>query len=290
MLLLGISFETAFENLSQNASMHFWTIDMFGSSASALFPTYFLLVFIALVAAYLCGAIPVALIVGRLVKGIDIREHGSGNTGTTNALRVLGWGPGVVVLALDVLKGVLGCLIMAFVLEELVGERFSVWINGPFWDIPLALAFIACIAGHMFSPFMRFKGGKGIATGFGSLLVVMPPVALFVLSVFLIFAFLSRIVSVGSVAAAIAVPVGVLLFYRGPFFSISFIIFGVLAAAVVLFAHRKNIVRLIHGEEPRFSVGSSKKAAEEPKKTPEGTDEKAAEEPEKIEKKLSQKE
>ncbi|MDR2714884.1 MAG: glycerol-3-phosphate 1-O-acyltransferase PlsY [Coriobacteriales bacterium] len=269
--------------LLQNILLPLTVAPVFGPSSPG-FVTYLVFVIAALVLAYLCGAIPVALIAGRLVKGIDIREHGSGNTGTTNALRVLGWGPGAVVLALDVLKGVLGCLIVLLALNLILGQ-IGTNASRFYWDIPLALAFIACIVGHMFSPFMRFKGGKGIATGFGSLLVVMPPVALFVLSVFLIFAFLSRIVSVGSVAAAIAVPVGVLLFYRS---SISFIVFGVLAAAVVLFAHRKNIVRLIHGEEPRFSVGSSKKTAEEPKKTPEGTDEKTAEEPEKIEKKLSQ--
>jgi glycerol-3-phosphate acyltransferase PlsY len=265
-------------------------------------PIYPLVILAGLVVAYLCGAIPVALVVGKLTAGIDIREHGSGNTGTTNALRTLGWGPGIVVFIGDMLKGVLGCLIM-FVLIAVAydlllhalmlhlqavavlpgdlgldspggsgssaasdlllafapGTLGSDFQTGPLHDIPCALALLATMLGHMFSPFMRFKGGKGIATGLGALLVTMPPVALFALSGFIIVVLLTRIVSAGSLVAAVAAPIGVLLFYPQ---SATYLVLGILITVVVIYAHKKNIVRLIHREEPRFSVG--KKPASEP--------------------------
>ena len=241
---------------------------------SGFVPYYPLLALSALIVAYLCGSIPVALIVGRLVGKIDIREHGSGNTGTTNVLRVLGWKPGLVVLALDMLKGALGCLLMLlalnevstmisqFITENLVEEGafifyvYDVVATGPLHDIPLALAILACIAGHMYSPFMRFKGGKGVATAFGSLVVVMPFVALTALAVFIVMALITRIVSVGSIVAALSLPVCVLVYQID---SVTYFTLVVLAAFVLVVSHRKNMVRLVQGEEPRFSVGKLKK-------------------------------
>ena len=236
-------------------------------------PFYPLLVAGALILAYLCGAIPMALIIGRLTTGLDIREHGSGNTGTTNAFRVLGWGPGLLVFAGDVLKGSLACLIMHLTLAKMgslllnsadvladktldgATAAAAVATAGPLHDIPLALALIVCILGHMFSIFMKFKGGKGIATSFGGLLVVMPLVAICGLGAFLLFAFISRIASIGSILAAISLPITAFIFYGD---SVSYIVFTFLAAFVLLFAHRKNIVRIFQGKEPRFSIAGSK--------------------------------
>ena len=253
----------------------------------AFLPYYPLFVIGALIAAYLCGAIPVGLMVGRLTSGTDIREHGSGNTGTTNALRVLGWGPGLVVMAGDMLKGVLGCLLMFLALgtagmmildaappalinemgsfESLTGDleratvAYSVAITGPLHDIPAACSLLMAILGHMFSPFMRFKGGKGIATGFGSLLVVMPFVALVVLAVFAIAALLSRTVSVGSISAALSLPIATALLHGDSAF---YCVFAAMVAVVILIAHRKNMVRLMQRQEPRFSVGKRHRDAE----------------------------
>ena len=244
--------------------------------APGFLPFYPLFVAIALVLAYLCGSIPIALVVGRMVAGIDIRKHGSGNTGTANTLRVLGWGPGFLVFALDVLKGILGCFFMILALTR-VGAilidsaqlsatqssgasfvAFGVAVTGFLHDIPIALAALACIAGHMFSPFMHFRGGKGVATALGVFLVLTPWAALLALTVFGVLALLSRIISIGSITAIISLPIFIALFNGN---SPTYIVFGVLIMFVVLAAHRKNIVRILHNEEPRFSVGSLKKAS-----------------------------
>ena len=236
-------------------------------------PFYPLFVGGALLLAYLCGAIPMALIIGRLTSGVDIREHGSGNTGTTNAFRVLGWGPGLLVFAGDVLKGSLGCLIMHLTLAKMgsillestdllidktldgATAAHAVAVAGPLHDIPLALALLVCIVGHMFSVFMKFKGGKGIATSFGALLVVMPFVALSGLAVFLLFTFVSRIASVGSITAALSLPITAFIFHGD---SVSYIVFTFIAAFIMIIAHRKNVVRIFQGKEPRFSIANSK--------------------------------
>ncbi len=250
-------------------------------SVPGLLPFYPLVVIIGLVVSYLLGAIPVALIVSRAVAGIDIREHGSGNTGFTNALRVLGVGPGIVVLVFDVLKGALGGLTMAGLLlisrDLIVGQwltsqtqvmsdptayetglgLLSRGLTGPLHDLPCAFALLASVLGHMFSPFMGFKGGKGIATGLGGLLVLMPIVALLALSVFLVFTFTTRIVSVGSLAAAVSLPFITWWMYPT---SITFIVFCSLTSIVIIYAHRQNIKRLIKGTEKRFSMNRKKES------------------------------
>jgi glycerol-3-phosphate acyltransferase PlsY len=219
------------------------------------------------------GSIPVALIVGRVSRGLDIREHGSGNTGTTNAFRVLGWRPGLIVLVCDVLKGSLAVLCMIVSLKLAQGlilqqaqasagadlESAYNWMialgqglaTGVLHDIPLALAMFAAICGHMFSPFMGFKGGKGIATAFGALLMIMPIVALIVLVVFAALVAATRIVSVGSLAAALALPIATAALHHQ---SITYMVLTVLVAVIIYIAHRKNIVRIVHGEESHFSI------------------------------------
>jgi glycerol-3-phosphate acyltransferase PlsY len=235
---------------------------------------YVCIVGIALVLAYLCGSLPVALVVGRASAGIDIRQHGSGNTGTTNAVRTLGWLPGLLVFVCDALKGALACLVMRWALSWA-----GIWILGlaPGWilaeeapgvlqpslplnllvDLPLALAFIASVLGHMFSPFMGFKGGKGVATTLGALLVVMPPVALCGLGLFLIVLLCSRMVSLSSILGVLSVPVFALVFYKN---SPTFIVFALLLALAVVAAHKKNIKRIIRGTEPRLTLGAKKSA------------------------------
>lgn len=250
-------------------------------SVPGFLPFYPLAVIAGLLVAYLLGAIPVALIVSRAVAGIDIREHGSGNTGFTNALRVLGVGPGIVVLVFDILKGALGGLTMVGLLlisrDLIVGQWLasqaqtlsdpaaqeatlgflSANLTGPLHDLPCAIALLASVLGHMFSPFMGFKGGKGIATGLGGLLVLMQVVALLALAVFMVFAFSVRIVSVGSLAAAFSLPFITWWMYPD---SPTYIIFCSLTTLVLIFAHRQNIKRLIAGTEPRFSMKRGKES------------------------------
>jgi glycerol-3-phosphate acyltransferase PlsY len=244
---------------------------------------YFILVAVALVVAYFCGSIPVGLIVGKFLGDIDIRQHGSGNTGTTNALRTMGWGPGLLVFAGDVFKGALGCLLVSFAVSfsvvqaltasaAIVQEAAAAGLvagsaaaaidplanalifsdSSYILDIPMALAVLACVFGHMFSPFMHFKGGKGIATALGCLIVVLPLAAICALAVFGVVVLASRIVSVGSMAAIASLPVFTYIFYGS---SITYIVFTIFLAIVVIAAHRKNIIRISKGEEPRFSVG-----------------------------------
>jgi glycerol-3-phosphate acyltransferase PlsY len=186
------------------------------------------------VASYLLGAIPTSYLVGRWVRGLDLRREGSGNLGATNAFRVLGWRLAVPVLIADLLKG----WVPAFFFARWAGV-------GPGW----ALAFgAAAIVGHVFSVYMRFRGGKGVATSGGVLLALAPWAALAGLVAWICLVALTRIVSVASIAAAFSVPlvvwatqgVGAILWL-----SLGLMVF-------VIYAHRANIRRLLRGEEHRF--------------------------------------
>ncbi|MDR1184950.1 MAG: glycerol-3-phosphate 1-O-acyltransferase PlsY [Coriobacteriales bacterium] len=244
---------------------------------------YLISVVFALVLAFFCGSIPFALIIGKSMRGLDVREHGSGNAGSTNAIRVLGKGPGLLVFAGDVLKGALGCVIVAVTVglsvtlasAEATQQAFSALSstgaeafepdpligilasgNATFlYDVPMALSIIATVLGHMFSPFMSFKGGKGVATALGSVGVVLPLAALCSFGVFIVVALLTRYVSLGSILAVIAVPCFTILFYP----SATYIVFTILLAVAVVAAHKKNIVRLSKGQEPKFSFGTKDK-------------------------------
>ncbi|MCL2750437.1 MAG: glycerol-3-phosphate 1-O-acyltransferase PlsY [Coriobacteriia bacterium] len=247
---------------------------------------YCVAVLVALLIAFLCGAIPIALIIGKSMRGLDVREHGSGNAGSTNAIRVLGLGPGLLVFAGDVLKGALGCVIMAltagisllliassateeamllmqtsteaFEFDPLISAIASEH-SSMLYEIPMALAVVATILGHMFSPFMGFKGGKGVATALGSLAVVLPLTAVCSLSVFIVIVLLTRYVSLGSVIAVTTVPIFTFFFYPSP----TYLVFTILVALVVVWAHRKNIVRLLKKEEPKFSLPKKDKTKED---------------------------
>ncbi|MFH0738308.1 MAG: glycerol-3-phosphate 1-O-acyltransferase PlsY [Candidatus Omnitrophota bacterium] len=196
---------------------------------------------------YLIGSIPNAYIFGRLLKGIDIRKEGSGNVGATNALRVLGKGPGIAVLALDILKGFLA----VFVLGNLLAAKLS-GISTEARSIILGLS---CISGHNWTIFLGFKGGKGIATTLGVLIglaLQIPGLKLILLMVvitWLIVFIAARIVSLASVIAAIALPIYILLF-KG---SGILIALSILLALFVILRHKANLQRLFKGQEPRLS-------------------------------------
>jgi acyl phosphate:glycerol-3-phosphate acyltransferase len=199
--------------------------------------------------AYLLGAIPFSLIIGRRVKGIDLREHGSGNLGATNVYRTLGPGWGGFCLLLDVAKGVLAVLAMTALVDALpADQRLPLRLTGDMYRI---LAGIAAILGHSFSPFAGFRGGKGIATTFGVFLVLEPFPVLLAFAVFLAVFLATRIVSLGSLSAAAVFPWAVLLFeIRSPKpFSKTLIVFSFIVAALVIWRHRANIRRLRAGTE-----------------------------------------
>jgi glycerol-3-phosphate acyltransferase PlsY len=192
--------------------------------------------------AYFLGSIPSAVWAGRLFHGIDVREHGSRNAGATNVIRVLGWKTGVPVLIFDMAKGFLAAMLPK--LFHLSPEGSAMLVN-----LQIITGLLA-ITGHIFPVFARFRGGKGVATMFGILLAIHPPVTLLCLGVFLLFFLPTGIVSIGSMAAGIAFPVLLLTLFKTP--SLFFRIFSVFVAVALLVTHRKNIQRLLKGEEKRL--------------------------------------
>ncbi len=194
-----------------------------------------------IVSAYFLGSIPFGLIISKMV-GKDIRKEGSGNIGATNVLRVLGWKYGLPVFLLDISKGFL--------------PAFYVW---EYTDADLYIAMLAGIAaiiGHIFPVYLKFKGGKGVATGLGVFLGLAPLPAIIVLIVFVI-AFLSTgYVSVGSISAAISLPIVIIVYnYYKAGLSVYpryFIITSFVIALFVVYRHKSNIKRLMKGEEMRI--------------------------------------
>jgi acyl phosphate:glycerol-3-phosphate acyltransferase len=196
------------------------------------------------VGGYLLGSIPVGLVVGKLLKGVDIREYGSGKTGTTNTLRTLGRGPAVLVLVLDFLKGALPVLI-----AKLVTDDAMVQVAGA----------LGAIAGHDWPLYARFRGGRGVATSFGATVAMMPPLGLVLPLIAAAILWPWRIVSLMSVLATViaAVIVGALAATeRVPD---EYTLFGVVAAALIVILHRENIGRLLAGTEPKLGQGGTRR-------------------------------
>jgi acyl phosphate:glycerol-3-phosphate acyltransferase len=202
-----------------------------------------------LIVSYLVGSIPFGLVAGKLIKGVDIREHGSRNIGATNAARVIGWKWFPVVLVLDALKGAGPCLAGLW-LSERAGADLALF------------AAIGALTGHLYSVYLKFKGGKGVATGLGVVLVLTtvpeyhaPLPALCALGVFAVVLFVTRMVSISSILAALSIPafyyawLGSLTFQ--PPYDSRFIFLVVISIAVVI-KHRGNIRRIMAGSEPRI--------------------------------------
>ncbi len=193
-----------------------------------------------LLPAYLVGSIPSAVWVGRTFYGIDVREYGSGNAGATNTFRVLGKKPGIVVLIMDVLKGFAGVK-----LAYLVGDYDPA--SPEFIDFELALS-VCALLGHIFPVYVGFRGGKGVATMLGILVAVHTPAALICAGVFLLSLLITGYVSLSSMAAGLAFPVVIMVFYST---NSSINIFSLAVAIMILVTHQRNIERLIAGEESR---------------------------------------
>jgi glycerol-3-phosphate acyltransferase PlsY len=196
----------------------------------------FLVAFLA--AAYVLGAIPFGYLVARS-KGIDILSEGSKSIGATNVARVLGKGPGTLVFILDVLKGAVPAGIAHYYFRN---SEWALYVGA------------AALLGHTASPFLRFKGGKGIATGLGMLLGSAPLVAVSALGAFIVFVVFTRWVSLSSLVAAVAMVVFGFVYGQS---LVSIIVYALLAA-YIFYRHRANIKRLLNGTEPRFKFGSKK--------------------------------
>ncbi len=200
--------------------------------------------FVVCAGAFLLGAIPFGFLAGKM-KGIDLRQHGSGNIGATNTLRVLGTGPGIIVLLLDVLKGYLPVL-LARRLGLSPSPELSAW-----WEVGAGLL---AILGHTFSPFLGFRGGKGVATSLGVLIGLSPQIAALTVVAFLLVVLVTRFVSLGSLVGAVVEAV---LFFALPGYPLAYRLLGLLAAFFVILRHQENIKRLLSGTESR--VGKIKK-------------------------------
>ena len=188
------------------------------------------------VVGYLLGNISVGILIARLYGIRDIRKVGSGNAGTTNVLRNLGWVPSVLTLAGDCLKGLIAALI-------------GKWIAG---DIGLLIGGNFAVIGHDFPVFFKFRGGKGIATNLGLILVLNPWIALGLTAAVLIVVGISRYMSLGSIMACFAYPTLVALLMQSHAHYAACVGFAIFAGALALYCHRSNVVRLLKGQENRL--------------------------------------
>lgn len=195
---------------------------------------------------YLFGSFPTGYFVGRLT-GVDIRAVGSGNIGATNVLRVLGKRWGYTVFFVDAFKGFAAVRVAFFI----AGHMPSPPQHPEYFGI---LAAMLCIVGHTFPVWLRFKGGKGVATSAGALFGLMPLVVPFIVLIWIILFEITRYVSVASIIASVSLPVAVWLFLRwGYLEGAALFYFSIAIAGLVLWRHRSNFSRLLHGTEQRFS-------------------------------------
>jgi glycerol-3-phosphate acyltransferase PlsY len=205
-----------------------------------------LLIIAGFVMAYLLGSLPTSVWLGEAYFGIDVRDYGSGNAGATNTFRVLGRKAGIIVMLVDILKGwTATSLALLLYLMNVI----------PFSDLLMykLLFGILSVIGHIFPVYVGFKGGKGVATLMGMVLAIHTEAALLCLVIFFVVLLTSKYVSLGSMIAALAFPILLLL----PRFSPDdpmMIVFGFVMFALVVITHQKNIVRLINGEESRTNI------------------------------------
>jgi acyl phosphate:glycerol-3-phosphate acyltransferase len=210
------------------------------------------LVFV-IIASYLIGSIPSGIIVSKLFRGIDIRTQGSGNMGSTNAFRVLGWKLGLIVQILDLAKGIGSVVLASYIFNGLPFHNAT-----PFEDITIfrIIAGVSAVLGHIFTVFAGFKGGKGISTAAGMLIGIAPVELAVAFGAFILVVTLSGYISLGSIIAAIIFPFT--MFLRENAFGVqitgyqTLIVFSVLLSLLLIYTHRTNIKRLIEKRENRF--------------------------------------
>ena len=211
---------------------------------------------IIVVLSYLVGSVPTAIIVAKRVRGIDIRQHGSGNAGGTNVYRVLGWRAGVFVIAMDMAKGLIATMLIA----RLMYGTFPFVNVTPFDDFTVVqiIAGCAAILGHIWTLFAGFKGGKGIATAGGMLIGVAPVEVAVSFGIFMFVFLVTHYVSLGSLSAAVAFPLT--MFFRENLFMVdiegynTLIFFSIGISLLIVYTHRANITRLLGGTENKITT------------------------------------
>ena len=225
--------------------------------------------------AYLIGSVNFSVIISKKMAGFDVREKGSGNAGSTNVLRTVGKKAALLTLECDILKGVVSVLV-ALLVGLIAGETANK-------AILVEIAALAVVIGHTFPVFFQFKGGKGVATSLGVILIVNWKIGLICLVFALAIMAVGRMVSLGSISASVLFAV-LTIFIRDSYiggveFEFSFIIFGILLAALVIFNHRSNLKRILAGTENKLSFKKKDSSAKAETKTEEKVEEKK-EEPE----------
>ena len=213
--------------------------------------------------AYLIGSINFSVIISKKMAGFDVREKGSGNAGSTNVLRTVGKKAAIITLVCDILKGVVSVLI-ALLVGAIAGESANS-------AIVVEIAALAVVIGHTFPVFFGFRGGKGVATSLGVILIVNWKIGLICLVFALALMALTRMVSLGSISASVLFAV-LTMFIRDSYiggidFDFSFIIFGILLAALVIFNHRSNLKRIINGTENKLNFKKKETKTESAEKT-----------------------
>ena len=226
--------------------------------------------------AYLIGSINFSVIISKKMAGFDVREKGSGNAGSTNVLRTVGKKAAIITLVCDILKGVVSVLI-ALLVGAIAGESANS-------AIVVEIAALAVVIGHTFPVFFGFRGGKGVATSLGVILIVNWKIGLICLVFALALMALTRMVSLGSISASVLFAV-LTMFIRDSYiggidFDFSFIIFGILLAALVIFNHRSNLKRIINGTENKLSFKKKEKESDSEDKIEENKEESNKEEKE----------
>ena len=191
---------------------------------------------------YLIGAIPFGVIIGRLTRGIDVRDYGSGSMGMTNVLRTVGAKAGVFVFLADMAKGAVA-VALAWLIFDSASDMLA-------WGQVAGGA--AAVIGHSWPIYVGFKGGRGVTTGFGALLVMSWPVGLICFAIFLAVVTLSRYVSLGSMLAGLSMLVVMILFYFFSQADFAYIVYGLVIVPIVIYRHRGNIRRLLSGVEPKI--------------------------------------
>ena len=204
---------------------------------------------IVTIIAYLLGSISFSVIISKKMAGFDVREKGSGNAGSTNVLRTVGKKAAILTLICDCLKGIVAILIAVLASKIVKGTDAGLLVQ---------LAGVAVVIGHTFPIFFKFKGGKGVATSLGVLLIINWQIGLICLVFALTLMALTRFVSLGSVSAAILFPVLTIFIHTHYIVDGSYIIFALLLGAFVVFNHRANVKRLLEGKENKLSFKGTK--------------------------------
>ncbi|PWH81444.1 glycerol-3-phosphate 1-O-acyltransferase PlsY [Brumimicrobium oceani] len=194
--------------------------------------------------AYLLGSIPTAVWVGKVKYDLDIREHGSKNAGATNTFRVLGKNAGILVLSVDVLKGILA-VILPFLINDYL------WNNDHLIHLKIVSG-ILVVLGHIFPVFASFNGGKGVATSLGVILGIHPPAALICVVLFLAVFIIFNYVSLGAIISSLAFPLLVVFAFKNE--NTSLTVFSIVLSSAVIILHHQNIKRLIQGNENKMNL------------------------------------